>query len=366
MAVLDYQPFRGLYVLVAILSVLARLPFYVVKYILPIGRQNRKWTYGQALKNTIAQYFIHHSSRIRTRTPLDFAAGPLKGRLVKVNPADASKYSGVLSIKSHIRPSPIPVVWYPDAPTPASANERIVLHIHGGAFVILDGRPADAGFAAKTLGDAFSTRVLMPSYRLASNPGGTFPAALQDTLSAYLYLLSSGYSAENVVISGDSAGGNIVLGFLRYLYSDEGKATGVKPPGAALLWSPWIDIAKARLTPGVISKHRNFSTDYVGPAFANWGATAIGTEEDVRSPYITSVGQPFACPQTKLWYQIGGCEVLFDECSRSAEEMKSVEGNTVEVWIEEDANHDIIFGGANSGFEKEAARSAKKANDFLR
>ncbi len=51
---------------------------------------------------------------------------------------------------------------------------------------------------------------------------------------------------------------------------------------------------------------------------------------------------------------------------KSAEEMRSVSGNVVELHIEPAAKHDIILGGDKSGFTKEAATSARRANDFIK
>lgn len=52
---------------------------------------------------------------------------------------------------------------------------------------------------------------LMPQYRLASDSSTRFPAAMQDRLTAYMYLLGQGVSPEDIVLSGDSAGANLVV-----------------------------------------------------------------------------------------------------------------------------------------------------------
>ncbi|MCJ1334421.1 hypothetical protein MMC10_011130 [Thelotrema lepadinum] len=370
MSMLDQQPLRGLYMAIIMLITIVTLPYYILKFVIPAARPNPKWTFHQALFNTLGRSFLYHSTQLHIRTPLDFRhLGELGERVVIIYPAAASNYHGILASKPEIQPAPIPAVWYPDRPPPpqplSSSSELVILHIHGGCFVLLDAFPADAGFAASTIQEAFGCRVLMPAYRLASDPSGSFPAALQDALTAYLYLLSSGVPAKNVVLSGDSAGANIVLGLLRYLYSTKhGNGHHIQPPGAALLWSPWLDVASARFEPGRIDSHRSAQTDYMNSAYLHWNAMAIGSEMDVQSEYLTSIGHPFECAQTKLWYQFGGCEVLFDEGLRSAHEMRGVRGNRVHIWIEE-ANHDIIMGGGTSCFKMEATRSAVMAKEFV-
>jgi acetyl esterase/lipase len=98
----------------------------------------------------------------------------------------------------------------------------------------------------------------------------SFPAAIQDALSAHLYLISSGVDARDIVLSGDSADANIVLVLLRYLNSKEAKnallpidSKQVTTPGGAILWSPWFDIAGARNDPGRVYRHRNAASDYI-------------------------------------------------------------------------------------------------------
>jgi len=107
--------------------------------------------------------------------------------------------------------------------------------------VIGDGRQDDCGFAAKTLLQHTSaTHVLCPQYRLASNPGGRFPSQLQDAITSFLYLIEElKVPANQITISGDSAGGNLCLALLRYI-ADNLKAA-VPSPGCAFLWSPWVD-----------------------------------------------------------------------------------------------------------------------------
>lgn len=62
----------------------------------------------------------------------------------------------------------------------------------------------------------------MPQYRLASDSSTRFPAAMQDGLTAYMYLLGQGVSPRDIVLSGDSAGANLVVALVRYLTEEKG------------------------------------------------------------------------------------------------------------------------------------------------
>ncbi len=95
----------------------------------------------------------------------------------------------------------------------------------------------DVGFmCASLLRASPGSAVLCPEYRLASHPGGRFPAALQDAVTAYAFLVFElKVPAANVVLSGDSAGAHLVLGLLRYINAH--KYIFPEPTGT-LLWSP--------------------------------------------------------------------------------------------------------------------------------
>ena len=101
-------------------------------------------------------------------------------------------------------------------PGPDIADTHIIFFIHGGANVL--GHPTQPPFVhffiqllhavASQTGDGRKCVLAAPSYRLATVPENAFPAALQDLVAAYDYVLDKGYKASNIVIAGDSAGGN--------------------------------------------------------------------------------------------------------------------------------------------------------------
>jgi epsilon-lactone hydrolase len=109
-----------------------------------------------------------------------------------------------------------------------------LMHLHGGGYVV--GSAFGYRPLAGALALAADAGVLVPDYRLA--PEHPFPAAIEDAVSAYRWMLDRGISPDEVTISGDSSGGGLVVSVLLTL-----KARGLPQPGGALLMCPWVDLA---------------------------------------------------------------------------------------------------------------------------
>ena len=302
------------------------------------------------------------------RTPVELKAGKEGDKFVVFHPAKAEKYIGAVAQDFEIRPESIGGTWYPNRPVTASAAGDVVLHFHGGAYVIGDGRINDAGFAAKTIiANTPATHVFAPQYRLASHKGGRFPAPLQDAITSLLYLTENlRIPANRITISGDSAGGHLCLSLLRYI-ADNPDAE-LPNPRCAWLWSPWVD-PQGSLDEGSFERIPNVRTDYLTYGFGAWGARAFAPSEASKitlgHPNICFLGTAFATP-TPLFFSVGECEVLFHDDLKVYEEFRAVAGNKVELQIESQAVHDIIIIGHVLGFEKEAAFAAKRAGEFLK
>ncbi|WP_415975880.1 alpha/beta hydrolase [Rhodococcus sp. 077-4] len=114
-----------------------------------------------------------------------------------------------------------------------TSGPRVLLYIHGSAYVICSAR-THRGLTAR-LSSSTGLPVFTVDYRLA--PEHPFPAAADDIESAYRLLLEQGYSARNIVIAGDSAGGHLAADLII-----ENDRTGTPQPGALVLFSPLIDL----------------------------------------------------------------------------------------------------------------------------
>jgi acetyl esterase/lipase len=181
------------------------------------------------------------------------------------------------------------------------ANEsRAVLYLHGGGYVcggIETHRPITAELA-KT----FDGVVVSIDYRLA--PENPYPAALEDAVAGYRYLVDRGISPKDMAIAGESAGGGLVVGLLLAL-----KARGLALPAAAWIISPWSDLSHSGET--IIT---NQPTDPI--VFKS----AIDLTRDLYlagAPY----NEPFASPGVDadltglppLLIQVATAEILLDD-----------------------------------------------------
>jgi acetyl esterase/lipase len=152
-------------------------------------------------------------------------------------------YKGPLRSNVDVKPVMIGATWYPEPLTRGSdySHDKVILHIHGGAFVLSDGRPPESGqFARRLLKHTTATHAIFPQYRLSRLPvsktSDAFPAALQDSLTSYLYLVNDlKILPKDIVLSGDSAGANLCIALLRYI-KDYGTELNIPNPSACLLW----------------------------------------------------------------------------------------------------------------------------------
>jgi acetyl esterase/lipase len=223
--------------------------------------------------------------------------------------------------------------------------------------------------AKKLLKNTAATHILCPQYRLSTLPvsktSNPFPAALQDTLTSYLYLLKDlNVSPKDIIISGDSAGGNLSIALLRYL-ADYGSELDIPTPSAALLWSPWTNPADT--SGSYVYDNDHYKTDYLSPPFTSWGTSAYAGEagEKVLSqPYISQKNRTFKT-KVPMWVNACGAEILYYDVTEWAGKMKEV-GNDVTLDVEKHVPHDTLLLGNILGFDKEATSMAKKAGEWLR
>ncbi|KAF1982135.1 alpha/beta-hydrolase [Aulographum hederae CBS 113979] len=371
-SLVTHQPFKAVYALLAITYEAWRLPIWILIYAFPSGRPHPKWTTGQAIMVHIIKAFLDHTSYVKIKTPLSLEPGSLKDRFVVLPPASPSTYIGPAedAKEGKIAPQKIGGTWYPSAYKRSEASPRtedVILHFHGGAYAIGDGRPADAGFVAKTLlAHSGAHRIFAPQYRLASNPEGRYPAAFQDAVTSYAYLVRTlGIPANRITISGDSAGGNLALALLRYV-EEYGETVGLPRPGCCWLWSPWVDVATAKIPQNLLDSP-HYHSDYLAKGFGAWGANLFAPEPEVddKDPYVSPLGHPFKT-STPVFVQTGTAEVLYPDDVKIAEDLKKVDGNVVELFEVNGAPHDILLVGDKIRFVEEAKVAAGRAGDFLR
>ena len=116
---------------------------------------------------------------------------------------------------------------------PGASEERVVLYLHGGGYAI--GSINTHRDMVSRLSRAAGARCLAIDYRLA--PEHPHPAAVEDAMAVYRWLLSNGISPANIAIAGDSAGGGLTVATLVAL-----RDAREPLPAAAVCLSPWVDL----------------------------------------------------------------------------------------------------------------------------
>ena len=117
---------------------------------------------------------------------------------------------------------------------PQANSKRVLLDLHGGGYVL--GLSEKYRLLTAKIGNIIDARdMYLPDYRLA--PQYTYPAALEDAAAVYKALLKGGTPAQDIVVYGDSAGGNLALELSLYLKDNQ-----LPQPGALVLASPWTNL----------------------------------------------------------------------------------------------------------------------------
>ncbi|HWQ97750.1 MAG TPA: alpha/beta hydrolase [Clostridia bacterium] len=185
--------------------------------------------------------------------------------------------------------------------------DRVILYLHGGGYTA-GGLDYAKGFGALLAAQTHVT-VLCIAYRLA--PEHKFPAAQDDAMDAYQYLLDSGYSPDKIAVAGESAGGGLALSLVLRL-RDEGKPL----PSCVVAISPWADLTlsgssynnNVRLDPTLIRE----SLAYYVIAYA------AGHEDEA---YVSPVLGDFAgFPPTLLF--AGSDEILLSDAKTVYKRLK--------------------------------------------
>jgi monoterpene epsilon-lactone hydrolase len=124
----------------------------------------------------------------------------------------------------------VPAEW---SAAPAADSSRAILFLHGGGYIsgsIDSHRPL-----ATAIGQAAGSRTLALGYRRA--PEHPFPAALEDTVRGYRYLLEQGIAPSRIAIAGDSAGGGLTIALML-----AARDRGLPLPCCGWCISPWVDL----------------------------------------------------------------------------------------------------------------------------
>lgn len=184
----------------------------------------------------------------------------------------------------------------------AHMKKYVILHCHGGGYST--GSSIYARTLTSKLAASTSMDVLCFDYRLA--PENPYPAALEDGMKAWNYLMLLGYGARDVILTGDSAGGNLALALVLRL-----KQEGRILPRGMVLMSPWTDLT---------SSGKSFQTKaeldpVLNRAYIDKMVKAYAGDRDLEDPFISPLYGDFGgFPPTYI--QVGENEILLSDSLR--------------------------------------------------
>ena len=189
--------------------------------------------------------------------------------------------------------------------TPDADRGKAILYLHGGGYVI--GSLDSHRHLAAEAGRAAGARTLAIDYRLA--PEHPFPAAVDDALAAYRFLLANGVQPGSVTIAGDSAGGGLVVAAMLAI-----RDAGLAQPACGWTISPWVDM------------------EAIGDSMVSKAATDPTVQKagilDMAKHYLNGADprSPLAAPiygdlhgLSPLLIQVGAAETLLDDAIRLAQ-----------------------------------------------
>jgi epsilon-lactone hydrolase len=201
--------------------------------------------------------------------------------------------------------------------------DTTLLYFHGGGYVF--GNPGTHRQFIARLVEATGTGAVAPRYRLA--PDARYPAAVDDALDAYRWLLDSGTDAASIVVAGDSAGGGLAMALLIRI-----RSVGLPPPAGAILFSPYLDLEHTGY-----SVRANARTDYLPLAELSGPNTWYAEISEMRLPEVSPIHADLHGLPPLLVFA-GGAEMLLADSERLVENATR-DGVAAELVIEPEMMH---------------------------
>lgn len=351
------------------------IPIWLVVSLPKSWRPDRSWSYTRTLWVQILRRFVDISEETGLLVPSKPPHKSIQpGKNVNgiwIEPVPPELVTEDLKIWSEagsVRPVRIPGYWMDkdnsaiDTSFFANEGEKVILSFHGGSYYTNSAHPTDRTSAVvreilANTGDTVRL-ALCVEYRLSTThphvPSNPFPAALLDGLAAYHYLVNEKqFRPENIIIEGDSAGGNLALAVTRYLVENRRQTLLSQdfplPPGGLVLLSPWCDIGTSHDVKKLATILKNdydpepTHVGYVKLAFTGpWGMAAAEL-----NPYISPASRyiehtDFAgFPRTFI--SVGGAENLLEQIRELRERMVKGIGEAVTYCEAGTAPHDFLL-----------------------
>jgi monoterpene epsilon-lactone hydrolase len=247
----------------------------------------------------------------------------------------------------NIEPTTDPVKGEWIIPLGASENNSVVYYLHGGGYIsgsAKTNRPITVPLACR-----LKRRVFALDYRLA--PEHRFPAAVDDALAGYRWLVSTGIDSRFLSVAGDSAGGGLALALVMAL-----RDRGEKLPASVACLSPWADMTGSGESI-VANSERDpmFCAEDIGV----YGRAYLGSQSP-ETPLASPLFGNFA-GLPPLYIEVGESEVLLDD-ARQAHRKALAAGVSSELRIVRGVPHGWQFGAP---FVPEARESLRQIAEFI-
>ena len=203
--------------------------------------------------------------------------------------------------------------------TPGADPARVILFLHGGGYI--SGSLLSHRHMIAQAGREAGARTLALGYRLA--PEHPFPAALEDAVAGYRFLLSQGFAPQRIVMAGESAGGGLAVAALVRL-----RDAGAPLPACTWCSSPWVDLA---MTGGTMVTKAAVDS-LIQKSYLAELAAAYLNGADPRTPMVSPLYADLrGLPPVLI--QVGSAETLLDDAVRLAGVAGAADVRvTLQVW----------------------------------
>lgn len=231
---------------------------------------------------------------------------------------------------------------------PGASAQRTILYLHGGGYVV--GAPRGYREMVSRIARAAQAQALTIDYRLA--PENPHPAAVEDAVAAYRWLLGSRLEPGRTVLAGDSAGGGLTAATLVSLRDQRDRL-----PAAGVCICPWVDL---EITGKSMDTNAEADPLVKRDVVTNMAAGYL-QGQDPRTPLASPLhaelrGLP------PLLIQVGKSETLLDDASRLAERARIAGVDvTYEAWPDM-----IHVWHAFGSFLPEARQAIDRIGEFIR
>lgn len=203
--------------------------------------------------------------------------------------------------------------------TGITLKHKVILYLHGGGYALCSAnthRPL-----AARIGKASGVKVLFPEYRLA--PEHPFPAAIEDAVNVYRWILHQGFSPSNIVFAGDSAGGGLCIAAALVL-RDQNEPL----PAAIVCLSPWVDLTSS----GESYRKNKWVDPYLSIEAVRAAVRMYAGDEKPDHPLISPVFADLS-GLPPLFIQAGNHEILQSDAEKLAAQARNAGVPfTLKVW----------------------------------